>query len=451
MSTNKFTLVLKIDWMLQNFEELAAKPEIRQAIREMGITIPTPIQAQALPVALEGKDVMGQAQTGTGKTLAFAVPILQRVDLASREVQALVLCPTRELAEQVCVEVKKIGKHTHVRALPVYGGTSIERQVRELRAGVQLVVGTPGRVMDHMNRGNLRLDHVKMLVLDEADRMLDMGFIEDIEWILNKLPRQRQTMLFSATIPWEIRDLAQKFMLNPQLIAVSEDRLTVEAVNQVYYEIDYRDRFNALIAILREEKPEMTLIFCRTKRETDFVADKLKQKGFNSLPLHGDLTQARRERVIDDFKSGKIDILVATDVAARGLDISGISHIINYSMPTEPTTYVHRIGRTARAGEKGDAITFVGPQDWLEFKKIKLLAGEIKPAALPPGFKPAPPAPPGTGFRARPGGQGFRQGRGFRGGPKHGPRPGPRDTPRYGEQALVLNVGEKKRPTFRVR
>ncbi|MHB8586324.1 MAG: DEAD/DEAH box helicase [Thermoplasmatota archaeon] len=343
----------------RKFSDFALSDDVLDALDAMGFEEPTDIQAGAIEPALKGRDVIGQAQTGTGKTAAFAIPLVERIDPREAKTRALILVPTRELAEQVAGEVNEIGQFKGVHAAPVYGGAAFGPQIKEFRAGVPVVVGTPGRVMDHMRRGNLRLDNVQFLVLDEADRMLDMGFVEDIEWVLKQIPRDAQHLLFSATMPGAILRLAQGIMRDPLNVAVSEDNLTLEGTEQVYYTVGYRNKVWALYRVLQHEKPRLAFVFCRTKMESDKVARLLAGHGFPAEALHGDMTQAARNRVLENAREGKTRIVVATDVLARGIDISHCSHVINYDLPEDPEWYVHRIGRTGRMGRLGKAITFV--------------------------------------------------------------------------------------------
>ncbi|ADG82296.1 DEAD/DEAH box helicase [Thermincola potens] len=359
----------------KTFESLQLSRRILQAVKEMGFEEPTPIQAEAIPVLLNGHDVIGQAQTGTGKTAAFGIPILEKLNPRYRAVQALVITPTRELAIQVAEEIMKLGKFKDVRTLAVYGGQSIDRQIGALKRGVQVVVGTPGRLLDHINRGTLRLQHLKMLVLDEADEMLDMGFIDDIEAIIKETPETRQTLLFSATMPHEIQQLARKYLKNPRLVAVSKDELTVPSIEQVYYEVREKTKLESLCRVLETIDVTLAIIFCKTKRGVDELVASLETRGYQAEGLHGDLTQAQRNKVMRKFKNGQVDYLVATDVAARGLDIENVSHVINYDIPQDPEVYVHRIGRTGRAGRSGKAITFIVPEEYRQLRLIEKIIG----------------------------------------------------------------------------
>ncbi|MFL5806588.1 MAG: DEAD/DEAH box helicase [Roseiflexaceae bacterium] len=349
--------------MTTSFEELGLSAPTLQAITELGYEEPTSIQARTIRRMLEGADVIAQAQTGTGKTAAFALPIIERLDPALRTPQALVMTPTRELAVQVAEAFHSYGKYHHATILPVYGGQPIERQLRALDRGVHVVVGTPGRLLDHIRRGTLKLDQVRTVVLDEADEMLDMGFIEDIETILAETPPERQTALFSATIPGPIAELARKYMREPERITIAAQQMTVPQVRQVYYEVGARDKFEVLARILDFEMPTSAIIFCRTKSEVDALGERLTARAFPAETLHGDLSQIQRDRVMGRFRSGQVELLVATDVAARGLDIELVSHVINYDIPLDPEIYVHRIGRTGRAGRAGCAVTLVTPRE----------------------------------------------------------------------------------------
>ena len=359
--------------------------EVQRSIEELGYGSLFPIQAQAIAPLLEGKDVIGQAQTGTGKTAAFGVPMVERLDRQLRKVQGLILVPTRELAVQVAQHMSQFAKYAKIRVLPVYGGTSIERQIREIANGAQIVVGTPGRVIDLMERRILNLACVKVVVLDEADRMLDMGFIEDIGFILSRAPSNRQTSLFSATIDKTVMSVANRYMNNPVKILVSKDEIALTQMKQFYTVVNQNSKFEKLCSILREDHVEKAIIFCRTRRDTSRLTDQLERKGCNVQALHAGFTQGQRDRAINDFRSGRLNLLVATDVAARGLDIQGITHIINYDVPMDPLVYFHRIGRTARKGTEGTAVTLVSYGEMSDFNNIKGLTkttiAEIKSAA----------------------------------------------------------------------
>ncbi|HEY7907931.1 MAG TPA: DEAD/DEAH box helicase [Thermomicrobiales bacterium] len=361
---------------LPTFADLGLSPETLKAVSDAGYEEPTPIQARTIPLMLEGKDVIAQAQTGTGKTAAYALPMLERIDREIRDPQALILCPTRELAMQVAGAMHQLGRYHRVTTLPIYGGQPIERQLRALSHGVQIVVGTPGRVMDHMRRGTLDLSNVKMVALDEADEMLDMGFVEDIEFIFEAIPEERQTSLFSATIPPRIAALARKYLRDPQRVSVNVAHVTVANTTQTAYELPGGDKFDALTRILDVETPQSAIIFCRTKNETNELAERLGGAGYTAEAINGDLPQSTRDRVMRRFRDGQVDLLVATDVAARGLDIPEVSHVINYDIPTDPEAYVHRIGRTGRAGRAGEAITLASPRERYTLRMIERVIGQ---------------------------------------------------------------------------
>ncbi|MGR8931810.1 MAG: DEAD/DEAH box helicase [Gammaproteobacteria bacterium] len=347
-----------------SFKDLALSEPVLKALNSIGYETPSPIQAQIIPFVMEGRDVLGQAQTGTGKTAAFALPILTRIDIKQKEPQALVLAPTRELAIQVAEAFQSYAaqiKGFHV--LPIYGGQDYNVQLRQLSRGAHIVVGTPGRVMDHMRRGTLKLDNLKTLVLDEADEMLRMGFIDDVEWILEQTPATRQTALFSATMPSEIRKIAQKYLDNPEQVTIKVKTATAANIRQRYWFVSGLHKMDALTRILEAENFDGMIIFVRTKTATIEVAEKLEARGFSASAINGDMSQALRERAIEHLKNGKLDILIATDVAARGLDVDRITHVVNYDIPYDTESYIHRIGRTGRAGRTGDAILFVSPRE----------------------------------------------------------------------------------------
>ena len=358
---------------IQTFQDLPLTVEILRSIKELGFESLFPIQAQAIMPLLEGKDVIGQAQTGTGKTAAFGIPMVQRLDREIRGVQGLILVPTRELAVQVAENMASFAKYARAKVLAVYGGESINKQVHALSNGVQIVVGTPGRLIDLMERRVLNLGSVKMVVLDEADRMLDMGFVEDIEYILSKTPRERQTSLFSATIEQSVMRVCNKYMKNPQKILVSKDEIALTQMKQYYTLVNQGGKFDTLCDIIRSEGVNKAIVFCRTRRETSKLSDQLYRKGYRVQALHAGFTQAQRDRAINDFRSDRLSLLIATDVAARGLDIEGITHIINYDVPMDAPVYFHRIGRTARKGEEGTAITLVSYGEMSDFNNIKAL------------------------------------------------------------------------------
>jgi ATP-dependent RNA helicase DeaD len=358
---------------MQSFKDLPLCAEVLRSIEDLGFETLFPIQAQAIIPLLEGKDVIGQAQTGTGKTAAFGLPMVQRLNAQVRGVQGLVLVPTRELAVQVADHMAKFAKYAKLRVLPVYGGESINKQVHALAGAVHIVVGTPGRIIDLIERRVLNLSSVKIVVLDEADRMLDMGFIEDIELILSRTPKDRQTSLFSATIDQSVMKIATKYMHNPLKILVSKDEIALTQMKQFYTVVNQHSKFDALFNILSRDEVDKAIIFCRTRRETSRISDQLNRKGLRVQALHAGFTQAQRDRAISDFRCGRLNLLVATDVAARGLDIQGITHIINYDVPMDPLVYFHRIGRTARKGEEGTAITLVSYGEMSDFNNIKSL------------------------------------------------------------------------------
>lgn len=355
-----------------NFEELCLDPRILRAVTEMGFEQASPIQAKSIPIALEGKDMIGQAQTGTGKTAAFGIPMLQRVDPHNKKLQAIVLCPTRELAIQSANEIRRLAKFMHgIKVLPVYGGQEITKQIRSLKGGVQVVIGTPGRVIDHINRRTMKLEHVGAIILDEADEMLNMGFREDIETILEKLPKERQTLLFSATMPKPIMDIAKTYLKKPELVKVIKKELTVPKIDQFYYEVNPRKKSEVLSRLLDMYDPELSLVFCNTKRKVDELVEDLKGRGYFAEGLHGDMKQSQRDRVMNGFRNGRTDILVATDVAARGIDVDDVEAVFNYDVPQDDEYYVHRIGRTGRAGRSGRAFTLVVGREIYKLKDIQ--------------------------------------------------------------------------------
>ncbi|GBD99524.1 DEAD-box ATP-dependent RNA helicase CshA [bacterium BMS3Abin07] len=365
------------------FEDLGLSAQVLKSLYQMGFEEPTPIQVAAIPPALNGRDIIGQAQTGTGKTAAFGIPIVQNIRKGKLP-SVLILVPTRELAIQVAEELNRISQYRKLNALPIYGGQSIDRQIRALKRGIDIAVGTPGRIIDHLRRGTLVLDGVKTLILDEADEMLDMGFIEDIETILQKVPSERQTMLFSATITRDVLRISKKYMDSPERISVNVADIVVPQIKQVFYEVWEEEKIDALSRVIDIEDPFRCLIFCHTKKDVDHVAMKLQKMGYNSDAIHGDYTQSRRESVMQKFKKGDIDILVATDVAARGLDIHDVTHVFNYSIPQNPENYIHRIGRTGRAGKSGIAISFVTPKQYRQLRLIEKTAKtRISKAKLP--------------------------------------------------------------------
>lgn len=342
------------------------------AISKMGFEEATPIQAQSIPISLSGQDLIGQAQTGTGKTAAFGIPMIEKMETENRgHSKGLVVAPTRELAIQVAEELNNVGRAKGIKALPIYGGQDINRQIRALKNRPHIVVGTPGRLIDHIRRKTLKLHEIEFVVLDEADEMLNMGFIEDIEAILKEVPEERQTLLFSATMPGPIQRIAERFMKDPQIVRVKAKEMTVPNIAQQYIELHEKQKFDALTRLLDIQSPELAIIFGRTKRRVDELAEALNSRGYAAEGIHGDLTQAKRSSVLRKFKEGSIEILVATDVAARGLDISGVTHVYNFDVPQDVESYVHRIGRTGRAGQKGLAVTFVTHREMGQLRNIE--------------------------------------------------------------------------------
>ena len=360
---------------VQDFNDLPLSKDVLRGIKALGFEKPSPIQAQSIMPLLEGRDVIGQAQTGTGKTAAFGIPMVESIVLSDKRVQGLVLAPTRELAVQIAEHISRISRYTGVRVCPIYGGEKINRQIRQLKRGVHIVVGTPGRVIDHLNRGTLKLRAVHMVVLDEADRMLDMGFVHDINKILDKVPRNKQTSLFSATIDRNVLKICNKYMDKPEKILVSKDEIALEQIEQRYVKVDPMSRYPILKELIDEQGIQKAIIFTRTKRGAYALSKKLKRSGYNASALHGNLSQPQRDRVTRGFRKDKVDFLVATDIAARGLDIGGITHIINYNIPRETLAYFHRIGRTARMEAEGTAITFVAHGEEKALAEIKAQTG----------------------------------------------------------------------------
>jgi ATP-dependent RNA helicase DeaD len=362
----------RISMEVTKFDELEISSSILRAVEEMGFEEMSPIQARAIPFVLEGRDVVGQAQTGTGKTAAFGIPLLQKINPKEKGVQALVLCPTRELAIQVAEEFRKLGKFMHgIKILPVYGGQEISKQIRSLKSGIQIIIGTPGRVMDHMRRKTVKFDHINMVVLDEADEMLNMGFRDDIETILKQVPEQRQTVLFSATMPGPILEIARTYQKNAEIIRVVKKELTVPKIEQYYYEVSPKNKEEVLSRLLDMYNPKLSLVFCNTKKQVDELTAALQGRGYFAEGLHGDLKQQQRDRVMNSFRNGKTDILVATDVAARGIDVDDVEAVFNYDVPQDDEYYVHRIGRTGRAGREGRAFTLVVGREVFKLRDIQ--------------------------------------------------------------------------------
>ena len=354
------------------FEDLNLLPEIEKAVKYMGFEEASPIQAKAIPAMQSGRDIIGQAQTGTGKTAAFGIPLLQKIDPRNKKLQAIVLCPTRELAIQVADEIRNLGKYLHgLKVLPIYGGQDIVKQIRSLKSGTQLVIGTPGRVMDHMRRKTVKMDDIHTVVLDEADEMLNMGFREDIETILSGVPEERQTVLFSATMPKPILDITKKFQKDAEIIKVTKKELTVPNIEQYYYEVRPKNKEEVLSRLLDLYSPRLSVVFCNTKKQVDTLVNGLIGRGYFAAGLHGDLKQSQRDRVMQSFRKGKTDILVATDVAARGIDVDDIEAVFNYDLPQDDEYYVHRIGRTGRAGREGRSFTFVNGKELYKLKEIQ--------------------------------------------------------------------------------
>ncbi len=354
------------------FEDLELDTRILRAVMDMGFEAASPIQAQSIPLELRGLDIIGQAQTGTGKTAAFGIPLLQKVDPENKKPQAIILCPTRELAIQVSDEIRRLAKYMHgIKVLPIYGGQEISRQIRSLKDGVQVIIGTPGRVMDHMRRKTVKLDQIHTVVLDEADEMLNMGFLEDMETILSELPEERQTVMFSATMPQAIADIARKFQKSPELVKVVKKELTVPKVTQYYYEVKPKNKLEVMCRLLDLYDPKLSVVFCNTKKQVDELVQELQGRGYFADGLHGDLKQEQRDRVMKNFRTGRTDILVATDVAARGIDVDDVEAVFNYDIPQDDEYYVHRIGRTGRAGREGRAFSLVVGREVYKLREIQ--------------------------------------------------------------------------------
>ncbi len=370
---------------MKSFESLGLSTNVLKAINDKGFEEPTAIQEMSIPVMLDGKkNIIAQAQTGTGKTAAFGLPLMDIINTKNDFVQALILTPTRELAIQVSEEINSFKSDKSMRIIPIYGGQSISQQLRRLKKGVHIVVGTPGRVIDHINRGTLKLNKIEHLILDEADEMLNMGFIDDMEEIMKHTNPDKKTMLFSATMPKRIKDLAKKYMDGYEHLKVEKQQLTTNLTEQIYFEVRTQDKFEALCRIIDIEEEFYGLIFCRTKRDVNNVVVHLNDRGYDAEPLHGDISQAQRERTLRKFKKQVVNILVATDVAARGIDVNNLTHVINYSLPQDPESYVHRIGRTGRAGNEGTAITFITPGEYKKLMFIQRIAkAEIKKSKIP--------------------------------------------------------------------
>ena len=367
------------------FEELELCPEILKAVKHMGFEEASPIQSKAIPVIMSGKDVIGQAQTGTGKTAAFGIPLLEKIDPKNKKLQAIVLCPTRELAIQVAEEIRNLAKYMHgIKVLPIYGGQEIVKQIRSLKSGTQLVIGTPGRVMDHMRRKTMKMDHVHTIVLDEADEMLNMGFREDIETILEGIPQEHQTVLFSATMPKAILEITKQFQTNAELVKVTKKELTVPKVTQYYYEVKPKNKLEVMCRLLDLYDPKLSVVFCNTKKQVDELVQGLQGRGYFAEGLHGDLKQEQRDRVMRAFRTGRTDILVATDVAARGIDVDDVEAVFNYDVPQDDEYYVHRIGRTGRAGREGRAFSLAVGSEVYKLRDIqRFCKTKIVPQPIP--------------------------------------------------------------------
>ena len=373
----------------QTFDDLGLRDSVLKGIRASGFEHPTGIQAQLIPVALTGRDILGQAKTGTGKTAAFALPLLHMCDKET-PMQALVLAPTRELAIQITGEINELGRATPIRAAAIYGGERIAKQTQKLKQNPQIIVATPGRVMDMVGRGLMHFNNVRFAILDEVDRMLDIGFREDIRKILSKCPKKRQTIFVSATISGEIEKLARQYMTDPEKIVTSSGSLTVSLVEQHYLNVEAWDKKQLLLHLLTHEEPALTLVFCRLKRTVDHLAQYLQRKGIDAHAIHADLNQSKRNQIMTKFRSGKLGVLIASDLASRGIDVDGISHVINYDLPEDPDLYVHRIGRTARAGRGGVAWALVTPEQGKLLTQIELLINAEIPKLEYPDFKPGP-------------------------------------------------------------
>ncbi|WP_312429876.1 DEAD/DEAH box helicase [Lacrimispora sp.] len=367
------------------FDELQLDERILRAVADMGFEEASPIQAQAIPVQAEGRDIVGQAQTGTGKTAAFGIPLLQKIDPKVKKLQAVALCPTRELAIQVADEIRRLAKYMHgVKVLPIYGGQDIVKQIRSLKDGTQIIIGTPGRVMDHMRRKTVKFENVHTVVMDEADEMLNMGFLEDMETILSQLPDERQTVMFSATMPPAIMEIARKFQQEPVTVKVVKKELTVPKVTQYYYEVKPKSKVEVMCRLLDMYAPKLSVAFCNTKKQVDELVQALQGRGYFAEGLHGDLKQIQRDRVMNSFRNGKTEILVATDVAARGIDVDDVEAVFNYDLPQDDEYYVHRIGRTGRAGREGIAFSFVVGKEVYKLRDIqRYCKTKIIPQAIP--------------------------------------------------------------------
>lgn len=372
--------------MSVSFASFGLRPELIQGIKDLYYKEPTPIQAEAIPLILEGKDVIGQAQTGTGKTAAFVLPILHNLQPEKKDIQALILTPTRELSIQIAAEIEKLGKYLDVNVLSLHGGTDIDRQVNKLKQKIHIVVGTPGRVLDHLQRGSLHFGRISTLVLDEADKMLEMGFLEDVEQIIVGTPSNRQVLLFSATMPDQVKRLAQRFMVQPPHIKIENKQKTVETVEQIYYVVNQSDKMDVLLDLLESAKPYLAIIFANTQQRVQALTAALQEHGYEARALYGDLSQNKREQLMRQFREIKFQFLVATDIAARGLDVEGVTHVINYDLPSDVESYIHRVGRTGRAGQEGMAISLVSPRQKVIIQRIaKATKAQIEEKLFSPG------------------------------------------------------------------
>ena len=397
---------------MSTFEQMKLDPMIMRGVEKMGFTKPSPIQEQTIGPLLRGRDVIGQAKTGSGKTVAFSLPLLQSIDQRSRHVQALVLAPTRELAVQITEEIRKLGTYTGVRAVTIYGGQSIGVQRDELRRGAHVVVGTTGRVIDHIKRGWLDLRSVRFVVLDEADTMLDMGFIDDVDYILGGIRGKRQVCIFSATMPQKITELSRKYMVDPEKFLVDSNEPSVETLDQYYAVVRHDEKLAFLTDLFQKERPASAIVFRRTKRGADRLAMDLHRRGYGVVPLHGNLSQNQRDHYMDAFRSGRADVLVATDIASRGIDVSQVACVVNYDVPVDPLIYFHRVGRTARAGRQGKAFSFVSKEESGDFRRILRMAkSPIRPMRPEDKTHTFEPSPSGSNHRGGP--PGYRGQRGL--------------------------------------
>lgn len=372
--------------MTKSFTAFGLRTEVLQGVRDLFYKEPTQIQTQAIPLIMEGKDVIGQAQTGTGKTAAFVLPILHRLVSGKKDVQALILTPTRELSVQIAAEIEKLGKHVDVNVLSLHGGTDIDRQLTKLKSNVQIVVGTPGRILDHLKRGSLHFGRISTLVLDEADKMLEMGFLDEVAEVLSGTPQQKQVLLFSATMPDDVKKLSQQFMQQPPHIKIEQKQKTVEQIEQLYYVVNQSDKQDALMDLIEQTKPYLAIIFANTQQRVQQLTGHLKEQGLSAEGLYGDLSQNKREQLMKNFRNIKFQFLVATDIAARGLDVEGVTHVFNYDLPNDTESYIHRVGRTGRAGQSGTAISLVSPRQRSILGRIaKSTRTQIEEKLLTPG------------------------------------------------------------------